>query len=180
MSLMKLLTVIVILGLVYPAKSQKFSVKSSEITFFSEAPIENITASNHKISGLLDISNNELVFSVPIKDFEFEKSLMKDHFNEKYMETDKYPKAIFQGRIFGLNVDSKERQDVSVIGKLTIHGVTHEIKVNGTIIFVSKVITAESKFKVRLEEYKIKIPQLLWNNIAEEVEVSINLIFIPK
>jgi len=156
---------------------QKYAAEQSLVSFFSDAPVEDIKAENHKAISLLNVSTGEVAISIPIKDFEFAKSLMKEHFNEKYLESDKYPKAIFQGKFINFNLNDSSDQTVNATGKLTIHGVTREIKVSGTFQPSPNQIVARSKFVIRLEDYKVKIPQILWNNIAEEVEVTIALTY---
>ena len=112
-----------------------------------------------------------------MKSFKFEKALMQEHFNENYVESDKYPKAVFQGKFLNFNLDDSSEQNVTATGKLTIHGVTKEITATGTFKISTNQIAARSKFVIRLEDYKVKIPQILWNNIAEEVEVTIALTY---
>jgi polyisoprenoid-binding protein YceI len=163
--------------LVLSVYGQKYSVEQSLVSFFSDAPVEDIKADNHKATSLLNVSTGEVAISIPLKDFEFAKSLMKEHFNEKYLESDKYPIATFQGKFTNFNLDDSSEQTVTAAGKLTIHGVTREIKVSGTFQLKSNQITAQSKFVIRLEDYKVKIPQILWSNIAEEVEVTITLTY---
>lgn len=162
-----------------PATSQKYSLEKSSVSFFSEAPIENITAQNSKTSSLLNATSGEVVFSIPIKEFKFGKSLMQEHFNEKYMESDRYPKAIFQGKFLNLNLDEKGEQNVRALGKLTMHGVTRDIDVPGTVEVASSQLLAKATFLVKLKDYKIKIPQLLWNNIAQEVKVTVEFTYKP-
>jgi polyisoprenoid-binding protein YceI len=162
-----------------PAHGQKYTLETSRVEFFSAATIEDIKSENTKASSLLNVASGEIVFSIPIKEFEFEKSLMKEHFNEKYLESDKYPKAIFQGKFVNLNKDIKGEQSVTVSGKLTIHGVTQEVKIAGTMELKGGQLVAKAKFPIRLEDYKVQIPQLLWQNIAEEVEVTVEFIYKP-
>lgn len=168
-----------ILCLSYSAYSQKYTLVKSSVQFFSDATIEDIKSENTKSSGLLNLSNGDAVFSIPIKDFEFDKALMKDHFNEKYLESHKFPKAIFQGKFLDLKKDVLVEQPVKVIGKLTIHGVTKEITIPGTMEWKGNQIIARSTFTIRLEDYNVAIPQLLWQNIAEEVEVTVEFIYQP-
>ncbi len=156
---------------------QKYTIEKSLVQFYSHAPIEDIKAMNTRSSGLLNVANGEVVFSIPVKEFEFEKALMKEHFNEKYLESEKYPKAVFQGKFQGLMKNISGEQSVKASGKLTIHGVTKEIEIDGTIELKGNQIMAQSRFVIRLEDYKIKIPQLLWQNIAEQVEVSVEFIY---
>jgi polyisoprenoid-binding protein YceI len=158
---------------------QKYTLEKSTIIFFSDAAIEDIKAENSKSSGLLNVMTGDVAFMVPIKEFEFDKSLMKEHFNEKYLESDKFPKAVFQGKFLNLEMDKTGQQIVNASGKLTIHGVSKEVEFPGTMEIKGNRIVAKSKFTIRLLDYKIEIPQLLWQNIAEEVEVTVEFIYKP-
>jgi len=158
---------------------QKFASEKSTVIFFSKAAIEDITAKNSKASSIFNSETGEIVFSVPIKDFRFAKSLMQEHFNEKYMESEKYPKATFQGKFVDFNAQVNGIQEVKAQGKLSIHGVMKEIDVPGTIENAGKNLIMKSKFIIRLEDYTITRPQLLWQNIAEQVEVTIEFIYKP-
>jgi polyisoprenoid-binding protein YceI len=158
---------------------QKIVVKKSSVTFFSDAAIEDITATTTKASGIIDLSEKKFAFSIPIKEFEFEKTLMKEHFNEKYMETEKFPKATFTGTIDNIDKDALEQQ-VKATGKLTIHGVTREVEIPASIKKEGAINHVNSKFVVRLEDYAIQIPQLLFQNIAESVEVTVDFRFGPQ
>lgn len=179
MNLLKLFffTSLVCNGLLVNA--QKYTTASSSVSFFSHATIEDIKAENTNARSIFNVATGDVAFSIPIKDFEFDKSLMKEHFNEKYMETEKYPKATFQGKVTGYSSSLTEEQIVIATGKLTIHGVTKDVTLSGSLTFLEQKIEAKSLFKITLEDYKIKIPQLLWQNIAEEVEVSLNFIYKP-
>lgn len=179
MNLLKLffITSLVCNGLLVNA--QKYTTASSSVSFFSHATIEDIKAENTKTLSILNVATGDVAFSIPIKDFEFDKSLMKEHFNEKYMETEKYPKATFQGKVTGYSASLTEEQMVIATGKLTIHGVTKDVTLPGSLTFSEQKIVAKSFFKITLNDYKIKIPQLLWQNIAEEVEVSLNFFYKP-
>lgn len=170
---------ITILLFTHCAWAQKYISESGKITFFSEAAIEDIAADNASITSIFDVGNGEIAFSLPISDFEFEKSLMKEHFNEKYMETEKYPKSTFKGVIYGFDQSRNGKQKVRAEGDLLIHGVTRRIKAEGEVEKRSEKIFMESKFMVKLEDHKVKIPKLLWQNIAEEVEVTLNMQFKP-
>ena len=159
--------------------AQKYVAEKSSITFFSDALIEDIKATNVKASSLLDIQTSDIVFSVPIREFQFHKKLMQEHFNEKYMESDKYPKATFSGKLLNFDASQKSSQSVKATGKLTIHGVTKEVEIEGTAIAGTK-ITLESKFMLKLTDYKVEIPQLMFQNIAEEVEVTLAFTYKPQ
>src|SRR5688572_12469997 len=159
--------------------AQKFTVEKSNVVFFSDALIEDITATNKKSSGIFNTENGDIVFSIPISSFKFAKSLMQEHFNEKYMESDKYPKATFQGKIAGFDPNAKGPQQLKANGKLTIHGITNEVEIPGTLEVQDKKLVMNTKFMVKLADYKITIPQLLWQNIAEQVEVTGEFTYKP-
>ncbi|MBS1506661.1 MAG: YceI family protein [Bacteroidetes bacterium] len=168
-----------ILLVTFLAQAQKFSSDKSYIKFFSNAAIEDITAENTKGSSIFNEATGEIVFSIPIKEFEFDKSLMKDHFNEKYMETEQFPKSTFQGKITGYQSSTTGEQKVSASGKLTIHGVTQEVNIPGTIENANGQLSLKAKFMVKLVDYKIQIPQVLWQKIAEQVEVTVQFTYKP-
>jgi len=161
------------------AAGQKFNVEKSMITFFSDAAIEDISAKNEKTNSIFNSETGEIAFSIPIKEFKFEKSLMQEHFNEKYMDSEKYPKSTFQGKLTGFDAKKTGSQDCRAQGKLFIHGITKDIDVPGTLEMTGGKVLMKSKFIVKLQDYEIAIPKLLWQNIAEQVEVSIDFIFKP-
>ena len=158
---------------------QKYIAEKSKITFFSDAAVEDITASNAASASILNSETGEIAFSIPNKEFIFSKSLMQEHFNEKYMETEKFPKSTFQGKITGFDMKGSGAQPAKATGKLTIHGVTKDIDVPGTVEVKGNTVILISKFIIKLEDYSIARPQLLWQNLAEEVEVSIDFTFKP-
>lgn len=120
-----------------------------------------------------------VAFVITIRDFEFEKKLMQEHFNEKYLESEKYPKATFQGVVKNFYPATSGVQTVTAIGKLTIHGVTREVTISGTLENQNNTLQLHSKFVVVLQDYRVEIPQLLWQNIAEQVEVTVSLTMSP-
>lgn len=153
--------------------AQKYVSTQSTVSFYSKAPVEDIEAKSNKGKSIIDLSTNEIVFSIPITSFQFEKSLMQEHFNEKYMESDKYPQAIYKGKIEGFDIKKNGVQKVKAKGKLTIHEVEQSIETEGEMIISTGKITLNHSFKVVLKDHKIKIPKLLWQNIAEVVDVNI-------
>jgi polyisoprenoid-binding protein YceI len=160
--------------------SQKYVAENALITFFSDATLEDIKAENKKGASIFNVATSDIAFSIPINEFQFDKALMQEHFNEKYMETDKYPKASFQGKVSGFDATKTGIQSVSAAGKLTIHGVSREVTVPGTLEVKSSKIQLETKFIVKLEDYQVAIPKLMWQNIAEQVEVSVAFTYKPQ
>ena len=177
----RILLIILMSPTICAVSAQKYITEKSKVIFFSDAPIEDIVAENKNVSGIVDLSTLQMVFSIPIMDFQFEKKLMKEHFNEKYMETEKFPKAIFQGHIINVVIKESGEQKVIAKGKLSIHGITKEVEIPGTFnISQENKILIKSTFLIKLSDYSINIPQLLWQNIAEQVEVKLDFQLKPK
>lgn len=155
---------------------QIYFTRNGQISFFSKAPLENITAYNNEVTSFLDLQKRELAFVVLVKSFKFQKALMEEHFNENYMESNTFPKANFKGILDGDNTDfSKDgTYHVTVKGDLTIHGVTKNLEAPGIITIANGVINATSKFKLQVKDFNIKIPSTVINNIAETVDVSVS------
>jgi len=163
--------------------AQKVYTKNGAVSFFSKASVENISAASNQVMSILIISTGEIQFSVPVKSFHFKKSLMEEHFNENYMESDKFPKATFKGKINDLskvNFTTDGNYMVEVSGDLAIHGITNKTTATGTMMVKSGMITATSKFKIKLADYKISIPTIVKDNIAEVVDVNVSCVYDQK
>ncbi len=157
-----------------------FSCKEGQVSFFSEALLENIEAHSTGVNSFLNVSTKEVAFIIPIRGFKFAKSLMQEHFNEKFMESDKYPNATFSGKINEAVEFSKDgTYTTTSIGKLKIHGVEKEVTLSGTLVVIKKEIKLSSEFYVAIKDYNITIPKLLFQNIADTVLVKMNVNYIP-
>jgi polyisoprenoid-binding protein YceI len=154
--------------------------EKSHVRFFSQAPLENIEATSTKLRAAINLETGMLLFVIPINSFEFEKQLMQNHFNDQYLESDKYPEARFEGKFTGAPLELNGSKEALFDGLLTIHGETKKISGKALLRKDGSIIHAESIFLVRLEDYKIKIPRMVIKNIAEEVEVTIQVDFIPE
>lgn len=165
----------------FAGMAQKYMTQSGTIKFFSETPVENIEAVNNQVSTVLNAENGELVFSLLIKAFVFEKALMQEHFNEKYMESDQFPKSTFKGKLLDFSLDqlSSEFTDFKVKGELTIHGVTKEIEIVAQLKLDGDQIVAKSNFTVEVADYEIKIPSAVRENIAKTIEIIVNADYEP-
>ena len=159
---------------------QRYICKNGHVSFNGSTPLENIEANNHQAASILDASTGELVFTVLIKSFEFKQALMQEHFNENYMESDKFPKATFKGKITNLssfNFTKDGTFNVDATGDLTIHGVTKPITIKGVIVVKNGDVSANSKFIVKPVDYNIQIPKLVEGKIAKEIEVNTDLAY---
>jgi hypothetical protein len=157
--------------------SQKMLTRSGEIKFEASMPaFEEIAAKNNTVSCILDESTGDFVALVLVKAFKFKSPLMEEHFNENYMESSKFPKATFKGKI--ANFDAKKlsatKSTYDLEGDLTIHGVTKKIKTKINLVLNGSKINATSAFMVKPQDYNIEIPSLVKDKIAENVKVSMN------
>ena len=157
----------------------KYMTKTGRISFFSANPIEDIEAKNQQVAAVLDLVTGQLAFALPVKGFVFKRTLMQEHFNESYLESDKYPKATFAGRFVGFDaatLATAGSHPTQVEGDLTLHGVTRRIQVPGTLELRGGQLLATAVFPVATADYKIEIPLLVRDNIAKVVSVRVALV----
>ena len=154
-----------------------YFTRSGTISFYSSAILEDIEAVNTQVTCVLDRETGEVAFRVPIRGFTFKNALMQEHFNENYLESEKYPHASFKGNIDAwdsINL-SNEPQKVTLTGMMNIHGVSHEIKDTGKISKIDEQVRGSAKFNIIVADYEIKIPKIVRDNIAKIVDITINL-----
>ena len=157
---------------------QRYTTATGQTTFFSSAPLEDIEALNSRVAAIFDLNSGQLAFSMLMKDFQFKNSLMQEHFNENYAESEKYPRARFTGTLLTRPDEAQLRsgpRPVYVDGVLTIHNVKRKVRVPGTLQLRGNELVVTSKFSVAPADYKIKIPALVRNNIAKSIDVSVIL-----
>lgn len=160
----------------------RYTTASGQTTFFSSAPLEDIEALNSRVAAIFDLASGQLAFSMLMRDFQFKNSLMQEHFNENYAESEKYPRARFTGKLVTLPTEGQLRagpQPVYVQGVLTIHNVKRKVRVPGTLQLRGNELVVTSKFSVAPADYKIKILALVRNNIAKSIDVSVILTCQP-
>lgn len=150
-----------------------YSTKTGQISFFSRAPMEDIQAVNTKAISLINAANNEIVVRVPINQFQFPNRLMQQHFNENYLESEKFTHATFKGKINEtVDFNKSGGQEVSATGILNIHGVDQKRTLKGKLTISAASVQLQTKFDVLLADHQIKIPKLVFNKIAEKIAVT--------
>lgn len=158
---------------IYNANSQEqYLTKNGVIKFFSSTPIEDIKAENNQVLSIIDASTKKMAISILIKSFLFEKALMQEHFNENYLESDKFPKATFKGDILNFNKIGGLENKYDVKGIMTIHGVSKEIVIPSIFTRIGDTIFVKGEFNLFLEDFAIKIPRLVVKKIAKEIKVT--------
>jgi hypothetical protein len=170
---------IAVLTLGTQMQAQKYITKNGKIHFYSDAPTEKIEAFNNHVNSALDISSGDFIFRVLMKSFQFEKALMQEHFNENYVESHKFPNATFVGKVTNLSekdFTTPGTYQAQIEGELSIHGVTRKISEQGTFEVKDGKIHGKSTFYVAVADYDIKIPQAVITNIAENIEVNVDIL----
>jgi hypothetical protein len=170
---------IAILLLCHVANGQeKYMTEEGMIRFYSHTIIEDITAANNKVAAIIDSEKGAVAIIVPMNEFQFEKKLMQEHFNENYVESHKYPKGTFSGKIENnsqVNYQQPGTYQVRVKGEMTIHGVSRDLTVEGTIEIHQNGLAAKTLFLLNPEDYGIRIPRVVRKNIAENMEITADL-----
>lgn len=163
------------------AFAQVYAGKGS-VDFISVAPLETIEASSDKLKGLLDLENQTFAFVLPVQSFEgFNSPLQQEHFNERYLETKKYPRIEFSGKMIGMeDCVPPCKKIIYAKGKLNLHGVTRVRTIPVSIERLDKIINATADFKVPLYDFNITLPKLLESKIATEIAVHVEVVFNEK
>jgi polyisoprenoid-binding protein YceI len=159
-----------------------FSVRSGKISFQSEAPFETIRASSKDVKGLLEIEKKVFAFKVRMESFEgFNSGLQKEHFNENYIESNKFPEATFNGKIIeDIDLVNDGNYTVRAKGNFTIHGVPQERIIKSEVVVKNGKINIISAFSVLLEDHNIPIPKVVKDKLSSEISVQINCWLEPR
>lgn len=164
-----------------PAPAQTFLTQSGETSFFSETPVENITASNKKGRSAINPATGEVVVTMQMTDFSFPNKLMQEHFNENYVESEKYPTATFRGK-FTEPVDFTKAgtYDVSAKGTFSLHGVAQERTLKGKLsVEPGLKLSLLCDFMVALKDHKIEVPTLVFVKVAQTISVKNRYVYAP-
>ena len=154
-----------------------YYTKTGTISFFSDAPLEKIKAINKNVTAIIGTKTGAVQLSMLMKGFEFEKALMQEHFNENYVESDKYPKSEFAGLISNQNEISYSKDGsyaATVKGKLKIHGVQKEVEIKGKIIIHNGTPSIDAVLSILLSDYNIKIPGIVEGKVSNRVAINVN------
>lgn len=163
------------------AQTKSWTSKDAQVSFFSSAPLEDIEAISKTGVSALNTTTGDIIFKVWNTTFQFEKKLMQEHFNENYMESERYPISEFRGKITDSKKLEKDGQyELNIAGMLNIHGIAKQYNTKAKIYVGNNTITAVCNFDVRLADHNIKIPSVVGKNIAEVVQVKITATFRQK
>ena len=166
----------------YQAAGGKYMTKNGKISFFSHTDMEDIEADNNKVSSVLDSKTGKMQIEVLIKSFKFKKALMEEHFNENYMESTKFPKSKFDGKIddiSAINFSKDGTYTSTISGKLTIKDKTNAVKTTGTFVVKDGKLNGKTKFKIKLADYNVIVPDVVKDKISKELELKVDFDYSP-
>lgn len=158
------------------ARSQQFNTRSGFIGFYSKTALEDIRGENNQVFAIIDAGKKNLAFAALLKGFIFPKELMQEHFNENYVESDKYPKATFSGAYTGdVTLEKDGVYKVIVRGTLTLHNVTRNIETPATLEVRGGHLLGVAEFRLKPEDFNISIPSIVRDKIDKEITVKVNI-----
>lgn len=156
--------------------SQNYMTKTGFIGFYSKTPFEDIKGENNQVYAILDPATHHLAFALLLKGFIFPKELMQEHFNENYVESDKYPKATFAGVCSGdMDLDKEGIYQIVIKGSLSLHGVTQSLETTAQLEVKKGQILGTSSFRIKPEDFQIQIPGVVRDKIAKEIDVRVKI-----
>ena len=164
------------------APNLQFTSRTGTITFISDAPLELIKANSNQLKGWLNPDSRQFSFAINIKTFKgFRVSTQKKHFNENYLESDKFPQATFDGKIIE-NIDMRRDglYNVRAKGNLFIHGVIQERIIKCNLTIKNGLVSVKSNFIVLLADHNIAIPKILDQKLASDIKVEVITELIEK
>ncbi|WP_299680504.1 YceI family protein [uncultured Dokdonia sp.] len=165
-------------GLVHA--QDQYITRQGEVTFFSYTSVENIQATNNQVASILYPSSNKIGVQILMRAFTFEKSLMYEHFNESYIESDLYPKATFQGVIVDFDPTQEGTQTRIIKGDFKLRGITKPVEFKAMIVKSDNIYSISGALDVSIKDYEIKVPPILSPNIAKNVQVSFKFQYAPN
>jgi len=161
---------------------KKFTSDKGELSFTSNAKLELINATSKRVLGILDPSNGQFAFIVKVRSFEgFNSNLQQQHFNDKYMESDKFYDATYSGKIIDpVDYTKDGTYDVRAKGSLVVHGKKQERIIPGKIHIEKGILTVTSDFEVPLADHDIPVPEIVSQKIATVITVKLNVLMTQK
>lgn len=151
-----------------------YTSDSSSVSFFSHTPIEDVKAVNYASTAIIEMISRSVRIQVPVAAFQFENHLMQEHFNEGYLEPQKFPYATFRGKLsdsLDLSIDTV--YSVEATGMLSVHGIDRVHTFSGTLVCQNSVAQLTSNFELVLADHEVKVPGAVFDNIAKLVKVDV-------
>ncbi|WP_046758735.1 YceI family protein [Kordia jejudonensis] len=174
-----LLAFIFIISSSIRTETNEFIERQGQVTFFSYTSVENIQATNNQVLSLFNPETQEIAVRILMRTFVFKKTLMREHFNESYIESDLYPEATFTGKFTDFDATDAAEQTKIIKGEFTLKDITKPVEIKATIAKTSNGYTISGDLEVLIDDYNINVPPLLSPNISKKIEVSFNFKYVP-
>lgn len=161
-----------------PVQEKKIT-KTGTITFEASVPsFEEVKGKNTAVTCILNTSNGEIAALALMKGFRFKVALMEEHFNENYIESSKYPKATFKGKIENFNISkiNTTSTDYTIKGKLELHGKSKDITSVAKIKKIGTDIEVKTVFNVNVSDFEIDIPSVVSKKVSKKVIIDCNFL----
>ena len=154
--------------------AQRYMTRNAEVYFLSDKDaIEVVEATNNQVGAVIDLTSNDIAFQIQMRAFKFKIALMEEHFNENYVESEKYPKATFKGTFTNLPSDLSKQNELVVAGVMDFHGVQKDIEVNISLQLMEGELVGTSNFVLFCSDFGIKIPKIVSDKLANEIQVTV-------
>lgn len=153
----------------------KYATKTGEIVFEASVPsFEEVKAHHRTVGAIFNTETGEFAALALIKGFRFKVALMEEHFNENYMESSKFPKAVVKGRVKDFNISevSINSGTHTLIGSIEMHGVVQELETEIQLKQEGDNLLLAADLVLFPEDFNIEIPKIVANKIADEVNVK--------
>jgi len=177
-----IISLLVLLSTVASNAQDLMFTKTGHAYFMSHTDAIDIDGNNYQVTSFLNTKTGEIAFQMLVKSFKFTLATAEEHFNETYMESDKFPKASFKGTVTNLSelpLTKNGKYTAKVKGDITIHGVSKAIEQEGTVTVENGKITATSTFSLKIDDFGIKVPKIVEERVAKVVDVKVNMEYQP-
>jgi polyisoprenoid-binding protein YceI len=157
-----------------------FTTSIAKVSFYSKTPIQDIEGTSNKVATVLNSTTKQVYFKIQNTTFQFREKLMQEHFNENYMESDKFPVSDFNGKILeDIDFTKTGNHKITIFGVLNIHGKKKEYKITGTLSSNENGLVLTSNFKIKLADHGVQVPTVVFAKIAEQLEIKITANYKP-
>ena len=157
--------------------AQRYMTRNAEVYFLSDTDaLEVVEATNNQVGAAVDLSSKNIAFQIQMRAFKFKIALMEEHFNENYVESEKYPKATFKGAFANLPKDLSKQHELLVDGVMDFHGIQKDIEVNVSLQIIDEELVGTSNFVLSCSDYGIKIPKIVSDKLSNEIQVTVKAV----
>lgn len=171
----KILLLYLIFSVTYLYSQEKLISRNGKVIFEASVPsYEPVGAVNSEVSCILNLKTSEISSLTFLKSFRFKLSLMEEHFNDNYIESDRYPKSYFKGKIENFDISKLTNTPTAytIKGKLELHGKSKKISFIANIKKIDKVVTIQSNFTLNADDFNIIIPSIVKNKVSNTINVT--------